>query len=188
MRSALIFLLLTATLQTGCHKQANQPSAANQTATSTVSFSGEMFGRFYRATKPGCCGSATHYSYFDPLTGNQSFIATEPLASLGVVGDVGCDRYLALNRISEPGDEQFVLQIQYGPQSGPTQTTYLIRSGQETATSSTAVQYLRAGRLEDGSYRDQSGAYPREFTLFPPGYPSNKSTSPDDITGFSFRT
>jgi hypothetical protein len=149
-------------------------------------FEGEMFGRFYRAIKPGCCGSATHYSYFDPLTGNQAFIATEPIASVGVVGDVDCDRYLALNRISEPGDDQFVLQIQYGPQSGPTQTIYLIHPGQDTAMSSTSVQYLQKGKLEDAYYRGQEGTYTRDFTLFPPGYPSNRNTSPDDITGFSF--
>jgi hypothetical protein len=153
--------------------------------------SGEMFGRFYRAAKPGCCGSTTHYSYFDPLTGNQAFIATDPIAWLSLAGrtaaeSVNYNRYLALNRISEPGDDEFVLQIQYGPQSGPTQIEYIIHSGPDTAMSSTSVQYLEAGKFEDAYYQDREHIYPREYTLFPPGYSSRASSSPDEITGFFF--
>jgi hypothetical protein len=149
----------------------------------------EMFDRFYRTITPGCCGSATRYAYFDPLTGNQSFIATEPIASLSLVGlnnSLSYSRYLVLNRISEPGDEQLVIQIQYGPQSGPSQVAYLIHPGQDTAVVSTSVHYFKDGKLTKANTLDQEGIFPSDFTLFPPGYPLNGNTSPDQITGFSF--
>jgi hypothetical protein len=146
----------------------------------------EMFDRFYRTVTFGCCGATTRYAYFDPLTGNQSFIASEPIASLVLVGSYGLSRYLALNRLSEPGDEQFVLEIQYGPQSGPSQTTYLVFPGEDEAHDQVTVEYLKDGKLERSTYSDQGGTYPNDFTLAPPGYPSSTHTSPDDITGFFF--
>ncbi len=146
-----------------------------------------MFDRFYRTVTSGCCGSATRYAYFDPLTGNQSFLATEPIAYLSVVGKYDLSRYLSLNRISEPGDDEFVLQIQYGPQSGPTQNKFLICAGQDIAMLSTSVKYLRNGKTEPStSSSDQSGAFPREYMLFPPGYPSNTKATVNDISRFSF--
>lgn len=147
---------------------------------------GEMFDRFYRTATPGCCGTATRYAYFDPLTGTQGFIATEPLVSLGMVGTYALSRYLALNRLSEPGDEQFGIQIRYGPQSGPSQITYLTVDGQDSATYSVTVQYLKDGKLENSTLSYQGGTYPRDFTRFPPNYPSNTEASADDLTGFSF--
>jgi hypothetical protein len=154
-----------------------------------IASSAEMFDRFYRTVTPGCCAASTRYAYFDPLTGNQSFIATEPIASLSLVGlnnSLNYSRYLVLNRISEPGDEQLVLQIQYGPQSGPSQIAYLIHPGQDTAAVSTSVHYLRDGKLKDANSSDREGTFPLNFTLFPPRYPANGNTSPDQITGFSF--
>ncbi|RSL15229.1 hypothetical protein EDE15_0711 [Edaphobacter aggregans] len=146
----------------------------------------DMFDRFYRTVSPGCCGSATRYAYFDLLTGNQSYIATEPIASLGLVGSFTLSRYLALNRLSEPGDELFVLQIQYGPQSGPSQIAYLTRSGEDIAADSTTVQYFKDGKLEPSTISGQDGTFPIDFILFPPGYPSNTHVSKDDINGLSF--
>jgi hypothetical protein len=152
-------------------------------------YSAEIFDRFYRTVTPGCCGSATRYAYFDPLTGNQSFIATEPIASLSLVGlnnSLNYSRYLVLNRISEPGDEQLVLQIQYGPQSGPSQIAYLLHPGEDTAMASASVQYLKDGKLKGANIPDREDTFPLDFMLFPPGYPANGNTSPDQITGFSF--
>jgi hypothetical protein len=146
----------------------------------------EMFDRLYRTVTPGCCGSATHYTYFDPLTGNQSFIATEPIATLDVAGRYDLSRYLALNRISEPGDDELLLQIQYGPQSGPTQIVFLVCPGQDIATLHTTMEYLRNGKIEASTVSDQSGTFPRDYTLFPPGYPSNPPATANDISGFSF--
>jgi hypothetical protein len=145
-----------------------------------------MFDRFYRTVTPGCCGSATRYAYFDPITGNQSFIATEPIAALEVVGTYRFSRYLALNTLSGPGDNQFAVQIQYGPQSGPTQIAYLTFAGEDMAAASIKVQYFRDGKLENSTVSDQEGTFPRDFTLFPPGYPSNRNVSADDISAFSF--
>jgi hypothetical protein len=146
----------------------------------------EIFGRFYRTVTPGCCGSATRYAYFDPITGNQSFIATEPIAALEVVGTYRFSRYLALNTLSGPGDNQFAVQIQYGPQSGPTQVAYLTFAGEDIAAATIKVQYFRDGKLENSTVSDQEGTYPIDFTLFPPGYPSNRNVSADDISAFSF--
>jgi hypothetical protein len=146
----------------------------------------EMFGRFYRTITQGCCGSATRYSYFDPLTGNRSYMATEPIASLNVVGRYELSRYLVLNRISEHGDDKFVLQIQYGPQSGPTQIAFLSCPGQDIAPLRTTVEYLRNGKIEGSTMSGQSGIFPIDFTLFPPGYPSNTDAKSDDISAFSF--
>jgi hypothetical protein len=146
-----------------------------------------MFDRFYRTVTYGCCGSATRYAYFDPLTGNQSFIATEPIASLGVAnGGYELSRYLALNRINEPGDDELVLQIQYGTQSAPSLVLFLVCPGQDIATLSTTVEYLRDGKREGSTTSGQDGIFPRDYTLFPPGYPSNPPATANDISGFSF--
>lgn len=147
---------------------------------------GEMFDRFYRTVTPGCCGTATRYSYFDPLTGHQSFVATEPIAALAVVGSYELSRYLALNRISEPGDDNFVLQIQYGSQSGPTQILFLSFPGEDIGNSSITLEYLQKGKREKSILANQDGTFPREFALFPRDYPSNLRGTTNDITGFSF--
>jgi hypothetical protein len=143
----------------------------------------EMYDRFYRTVRHGCCGSATRYSYFDPLTGQQAFIATQDLASIDVVSSpntYSLDRYIALNRISEPGDDLFVLQIQYGPQSGPTQVVFLTYPGQDAAVSDTSMRLVRKAKLAPGQ-RD----VPEYLDLFPPGYPARRTASVQDISGFS---
>jgi hypothetical protein len=143
----------------------------------------EMYGRFYRTVRHGCCGSATRDSYFDPLTGRLAFIATESLASIEVVSSSNAyslDRYVALNRISEPGDDQFVLQIQYGPQSGPSQVAFLTYPGQDAAPSSTKLQLLSHEKLAPGQPNPSD-----DLTLFPPDYPSQRAASTESISGFS---
>ena len=143
----------------------------------------EMYGRFYRTVRHGCCGSATRDSYFDPLTGRLAFIAPESLASIEVVSSSNAyslDRYVALNRISEPGDDQFVLQIQYGPQSGPSQVAFLTYPGQDAAVSTTSMRLLRKAKVAPGR-----SDVPDYLDLFPQGYPSQRTASAEDISGFS---
>ena len=146
---------------------------------------GEMFERFYRTVSAGCCGARTRYAYFDPLSGAEAFIATEPLASLAVVGSYNLTRYLALNEASE-ADEPYVLQIQYGPQSGSLQTVYLTATASDITTFPITVRFLKDGKFENSTITSQEGIYPREFTLFPHNYPTNRQTSIADITNISF--
>ena len=144
-----------------------------------------MYARFYRTVRHGCCGSATRYSYFDPLTGRQAFIATQDPASIDVVSSSNAyslSRYVVLNRVSEPGDDQFVLQIQYGPQSGPTQMVFLTYPGQDAAVSSTSMRLIRKEKLAPGQ-RDVA----EYLELFPPGYPAQRNASAQDISGFTIR-
>lgn len=142
----------------------------------------EMYGRFYRTVRHGCCGSATRYSYFDPLTGRLALIATEPLASIEVVSSSNAyslDRYVALNRVSEPGDDQFVLQVQYGSQSGPSQVAFLTYPGRDAAPSSAIVKLFSREGVAPGQSNPSD-----DLTLFPPGYPSQGTASTKNISGF----
>jgi hypothetical protein len=141
----------------------------------------EMDDPFYRTVRHGCCAASTRYSYFDPLTGRQAFIATEPIAHIEVVSypPTDLDRFVVLNRISEPGDDEFALQIQYGPQSGPSQVVFLTHSGQDAAGSSVSLRFLSKVEVVQ-----TSSGLPTMLTIFPPGYPDRRVASTQDISGF----
>jgi hypothetical protein len=153
--------------------------------------SGEIaeYERFYRTTEGGCCGSNIRYVYFDLLTGRQRFTATRPLADIEVINECcKLDRYFALDRLSEPGDDTFEAKLQYGAESGPIQATYLhcAPSSGIDPFADNDLDFLQNGKVSHSQTQiHNEGPVSHPFELVPQGYPHNSPATEAILNGFA---
>jgi len=81
-----------------------------------------------------------------------------------------------VDRLSEPGDDTLVAKLQYGGESHAAQVTYLtiVPNSQDSAVADIEVDFLQAGKLSPSISQERyDAAFPRDFTIFPAGYPNN---------------
>jgi hypothetical protein len=146
--------------------------------------------RFYRTTEGGCCGSNIRYVYFDLLTGQQRFSATRPLASVEVINQCcELDRYFAIDRLSEPGENYFEAKLQYGGESNQLQVAYLkcIPSSGIDPVADNDVDFLENGKVSASqSQIHNQGPVSHPLELVPTGYPNSPPATQTILTDFMF--
>jgi len=148
---------------------------------------GEVQDDLYQTVSGGCCGSHVRYHYFDLIHGKRRFSATQTLANLGIVeGGEALERYFAVDELSEADSGEFAVMLQFGDLLAAPQTCYITSGNKTFIDARIDIQYLQDGKQIDSVYRSAEGEFPREFSIYPPGYPKNAPASVDTITGFSF--